>query len=133
MSDYPWNEKNKISAWLSSLYNPFKQTWNFKHYDFLLPLGIKGLIGLHRCLKSASNNLDVWMRWYTLSLNKFNFEYFNKQLHISHNLYSIKQAWKSGKFRETIHRYRACTACRNDETNFRFPQQILAETIRKRR
>ena len=43
------------------------------------------------------------------------------------------QAWKFGKFSETIHRCRVCTPCRNDETNFRFLQQILAETIRKRR
>ena len=26
-----------------------------------------------------------------------------------------------------------CTPCENDETNFCFPQQIMAETIRKRR
>ena len=30
-------------------------------------------------------------------------------------------AWKFGKFRETIHRYRVCTSCGNKETNFRFP------------
>ena len=42
-----------------------------------------------------------------------------------------KQAWKFGKFRETIHRYCVCTPCGNDEIIFRFPQQILAETICK--
>ena len=40
------------------------------------------------------------------------------------------QTWKFGKFRETIHR-RICTPCGNDETKFRFPQQILAEMICK--
>ena len=43
----------------------------------------------------------------------------------------MEQAWKFGKFRETIHRYRVCTPCGNDETNFCFPQQILVETIHK--
>ena len=42
-----------------------------------------------------------------------------------------QQTWKFGKFRETIHHYRVCTPCRNDETNFRFPQHILAEVIGK--
>ena len=32
------------------------------------------------------------------------------------------QAWKFGKFKETIHRYRVCTPCGNDETDFLFPQ-----------
>ena len=36
-----------------------------------------------------------------------------------------KQAWKFGKFREIT----VCTPCRNNETNFHFPQQILAEAI----
>ena len=45
----------------------------------------------------------------------------------------VCQAWKFGKFRETIHRYRVCTPCGNNETNFRFPKQVLAETIHKRR
>ena len=45
----------------------------------------------------------------------------------------LLQAWKFGKFRETIHRYRVCIPCGNDETNFCFPQQILAKTIRKGR
>ena len=33
----------------------------------------------------------------------------------------LPQVWKFGKFRETIHHYRVCTPCGNDETNFRFP------------
>ena len=41
------------------------------------------------------------------------------------------QAWKFGKFKETIHFYHVCTPCGNDETNFCFPQ-ILAEMTRKR-
>ena len=47
------------------------------------------------------------------------------------NIYIGVQTWKFSKFRETIHRYRVCTPCRNDETNFCFPQQILAETVCK--
>ena len=38
MSEYPWNEKNNIFTWLSSLYNPFKafnyfceKVFNFDH------------------------------------------------------------------------------------------------------
>ena len=43
------------------------------------------------------------------------------------------QAWKFGKFRETIHRFSVCTRFGNDETNFRFPQQILVENNMKTR
>ena len=42
----------------------------------------------------------------------------------------FNQAWIFGKFMEMIHRYHDCTPCRNNETNFHFPQQILVETIR---
>ena len=31
MSEYPWNEKNNICTWLSSLYNPFKSTFFTEH------------------------------------------------------------------------------------------------------
>ena len=41
MSEYPWNEKNNIFTWLSSLYNPFKghqlqKMWSLKSEHFSL-------------------------------------------------------------------------------------------------
>ena len=46
-------------------------------------------------------------------------------------VFNLILAWKFGKFREMIHRYCVCTPCGNDEMNFCFPQQILAEAICK--
>ena len=34
-------------------YISLKQSWDFSMYDFLLPPGIKGLLGLHKCLQFA--------------------------------------------------------------------------------
>ena len=59
---------------------------------------------------------------------------FEKGLNVQNHSLSDSHhpTWKFGKFSETIHRYRVFTPCGNNETNFRFPWQILAETIRKR-
>ena len=51
MSEYPWNETNLTFIWLSSLYNPFKNSWTQSrcYFEEHLPVILKSIYN-ERCM-----------------------------------------------------------------------------------